>query len=237
MSTFVSQIFLSDGGSQLSPFLEHATGTVKEAFPGASYTLYNQESLRQFIADHYDAEIVWAYDTLKPYAYKADLGRYCLLNALGGWYVDLGVTIMNPVELGPRIKTLAFRDIQRFSFTGWACSIGILYSQPQSAIMTTAIEMIVKNCHEQYYGITPLCPTGPTLFGQALAANRGQADVVYGDYLELTPNHEHKNRAFVLPNGMIMGWGKPSAGGDLKGLGASGTNNYNELWQKREVYA
>ena len=237
MAPCVSQIFLTDGNSSLSPFLEHTSGSVKAAFPDAVYTLYNKKSLRAFIADHYDTEVLWAYDTLKPYAYKADLGRYCLLNILGGWYVDIGISIMNAVELGSRIKLLVFRDIQRFSFTGWACSIGILYAQPQSIIMTTAIEMIVKNCHEQYYGITPLCPTGPTLFGQALAINRGQADVVYGDYLELTPNHEQKNRAFVLPNGTIMGWSKPSAGGDLAGLGASGTNNYNELWQRREAYA
>jgi hypothetical protein len=30
----VSQIFLSDGDTQLSPFLKHATGTVKAAFQG-----------------------------------------------------------------------------------------------------------------------------------------------------------------------------------------------------------
>jgi hypothetical protein len=29
----VSQIFLSDDGAELSPFLGHATGTVQEAFP------------------------------------------------------------------------------------------------------------------------------------------------------------------------------------------------------------
>jgi hypothetical protein len=36
----VSQIFLSDGDTQLSPFLKHATGTVKAAFPeGFLYAL------------------------------------------------------------------------------------------------------------------------------------------------------------------------------------------------------
>jgi len=72
--------------------------------------------------------------------------------------------------------------------------------------------------------------------GAALAANGGQSDFVYGDYLELTANHQNKNRAFVLPDGTIMGWGKPTDGGDLKGLGAKGTNNYNELWAQKQVY-
>jgi mannosyltransferase OCH1-like enzyme len=233
----ISQIFLSDTDTELSPFLQHATGTVKAAFPEANHTIYNKETLRSFIEENYGKEVVWAYDTLRPYSYKADLGRFCLLNKLGGWYMDIAIRVVNPVEIGPRIKFLAFRDIQRFSFTSWACATTVLYSQTANEALQTAIEMIVANCKEQYYGITPLCPTGPTLLGKALAVNGSQADFVYGDYLELTPTHEQKNRAFVLPDGTIMAWSKPSGGGDLTGVGAKGVNNYNELWARREVYA
>lgn len=232
----ISQIFLSDAGDELSPFLEYATGTVKGAFPDADHTVYTKETLRQFIADNYDADVLWAYDCLKPYSYKADLGRFCLLNKLGGWYMDIAVRMANPVEIGPQIKWLAFRDIQRFSFTSWACATTVLYSQPDNPALVTAINLIVKNCHEKYYGITPLCPTGPTLLGQALAMNGSQPDFVYGDFLELTPTHQQKNKAFVLPDGTIMAWHKPSQGGDLLEVGAKGVNNYNQLWQQGLVY-
>lgn len=217
-------------------FLENATNTVSQNFPGADHVIYNKESLRQFIADNYDRDVVWAYDSLRPYSYKADLGRFCILNVLGGWYFDIGVRAANQVEIGDRIKFLAFRDIQRFSFTSWACATTVLYSKPDNAAMTTAIELIVSNCHDKYYGITPLCPTGPTLLGRALAMNGSQADFIYGDYLELTPTHQQKNRAFVLPDGTILAWSKPSEGGDLTGLGARGVNNYNELWHARRIY-
>lgn len=233
----ISQIYLSDESDELSPFLQHATGTVKSAFPNASHTIYTKETLRAFIEENYGEEVVWAYDQLRPYSYKADLGRFCLLNKLGGWYFDIAVRCVNPVEVGPRIKFLAFRDIQRFSFTSWACATTVLYSQTANEALQTAIEMIVANCVEQYYGITPLCPTGPTLLGKALATNGSQSDFVYGDYLELTPTHQQKNRAFVLPDGTIMAWSKPSGGGDLTGVGAKGVNNYNELWAARQVYA
>ena len=233
----ISQIFLSDDqDAQLSPFLEMTTGTVKTAFPKANHTIYTNETLRQFIVDNYDSAVAWAYDSLVPYSYKADLGRFCLLNILGGWYFDIAVRVVNPVELGGRIEFLAFRDIQRFSYTTWACATTVLYSKPDNMALQTAIEMIVDNCCEQYYGITPLCPTGPTLLGAALAANGGNVNDVFGDYLELTPTYEQKNRAFVLPNGTIMAWSKPSGGGDLTGVGAKGVNNYNELWHARKVY-
>jgi mannosyltransferase OCH1-like enzyme len=233
----ISQIFLSDTDQELSPFLRHATSTVKNAFPNDNHTIYDKNSLRQFISDNYDANVLGAYDALRPYSYKADLGRFCLLNKIGGWYFDIAVRMMNPVEVGERIKFLAFRDIQRFSFTSWSCATTVLYSRPNNPALQTAIEMIVNNCHDKYYGITPLCPTGPTLLGAALAANGSQPDFVYGDFLELTPTHEQKNKAFVLPDGTIMAWHKPSGGGDLTGVGAKGVNNYNEMWNKREVYA
>jgi mannosyltransferase OCH1-like enzyme len=233
----ISQIFLSDTDQELSPFLRHAVSTVKSAFPNDNHTVYNKNSLRQFIADNYDTDVLGAYDALRPYSYKADLGRFCLLNKLGGWYFDIPVRVMNPVEVGDRIEWLAFRDIQRFSYTSWACATTVLYSKPNNSALITAIEMIVNNCQEKYYGITPLCPSGPTLLGAALAANGGNANFVYGDYLELTPTYEQKNRAFVLPDGTIMAWSKPSGGGDLTGVGAKGVNNYNELWANRQVYA
>lgn len=234
----ISQIFLTTNPEEkLSPFLEYATGTIDNVFPNAEHIIYNNESLRAFIAEHYGKEVVWAYDSLKPFSYKADLGRFCLLNTFGGWYFDIAIRAVNAVDVGERIKFLAFRDIQRFSYTSWACATTVLYSKPDNAALQTAIEMIVANCTERYYGITPLCPTGPTLLGKALAFNGSQADFVYGDYLELTPTHQQKNRAFILPDGTIMAWSKPSGGGDLTGVGAKSVNNYNELWAARDVYA
>jgi len=234
----ISQIFLTNNPSEkLSPFLEYATGTIDSMFPGAEHVIYNNETLRSFIADNYEEEVLRAYDKLQPFSYKADLGRFCLLNTLGGWYFDIGIRAINSVEIGPRIEFLAFRDIQRFSFTSWACATTVLYSKPDNIALRTAIEMIVNNCEEEYYGITPLCPTGPTLLGAALAANGGNANFVYGDYLELTPTHQEKNRAFVLPDGTLLAWSKPAGGGDLTGLGAKSVNNYNELWAQRKVYA
>lgn len=234
----VSQIYLSDSEDQgLSPFLEFATQTVMRAFPGADHRFYDKQTLRQFLVDNYDREVVWAYDKLRPYAYKADLGRYCLLGKLGGWYLDMAVQIVNPIKLAEQTQFVGFRDIQRFSGSTWSCSNAIIFSKPGNKVFETVIAYVVRHCHEEYYGRTPLCPTGPTVFGAALAAHRPQENYIFGDFVELTPAHKIKNRAFVLPDGTIMAWGKPTGGGDLVGLGASGVNNYNDFWRARDVYA
>ena len=62
MTMHVSQIFLSDGGAELSPFLRHATSTVRQAFPELNHTVYNKESLRQFVADNFHKRVLAAYD-------------------------------------------------------------------------------------------------------------------------------------------------------------------------------
>lgn len=234
----ISQVFLTDSPDpELSPFLKYATETVRSAFPDHEHTIYNQETLRQFIVENYDAKVVWAYDKLRPYAFKTGLGRHCLLNKLGGWYFDIAVRVHTGIKINDTIQFLAFRDIPRNSGTRWACADGVLYSKPDNIVLQTAIKYIIRNCEEEYYGITPLCPTGPTLLGEALAAHRGNANFIYGDHIELTPGHENKNRSFVLPDGTILAWGKPSGGADLTALGARGVNNYNELWRSKNVYA
>jgi hypothetical protein len=40
----------------------------------------------------------------------------------------------------------------------------------------------------------------------------------------------------VTPDGRIVGEHKPAAGGDLRALGLSGTNNYNHFWYSRLAY-
>ena len=60
--------------------------------------------------------------------------------------------------------------------------------------------------------------------------------VIFGDSVELTPNHHNKNKALVLPDGTIFALKKPSPGGDLKSLGATGVNNYNSLWYTADLY-
>jgi hypothetical protein len=234
----ISQIFLStDPSEELSPFLKHATGTIDACFPEAKHVIYNNDSLHAFIADNYEEEVLWAYDTLKPFSYKADLGRYCLLSKLGGWYIDIAIRMFNRVEMRDHVELFAFRDIQRFSFTSWSCVTGLIYAKPGCRAFDTAIEMVVANCVQQYYGITPLCPTGPTLFGKAIATTGANSSYVFGDFLELTPSHGQKNKAFVAPDGAIVAWHKPSGGGDIASLGVKGANNYNDAWHSRTVYS
>ena len=233
----VSQIFLTDnGGNEMPPTLQQFSKTIQSGFPWFPYKRYNNQELRNFLVEHFNQDVIQAYDSLRAYSNKADLARYCLLYAVGGWYFDIGIRLHTPIELPDFIDMVAFREIQKFTGTCWACMTAVIYSKPGNKALLFAIEQIVENVRSNYYGITPLSPTATPVLGQALAKHGEQASFVYGDFLQLTPTHQSTNTAFVLPDGTILAWKKPASGGDLSALGATGTNNYNQLWRDKQIY-
>lgn len=238
MNESVFQIFITDAGEPISNLLERSTNTVKKfsIVNNNSYQLFGNEEIRNLINKNFDPIVSEVYEALIPYAYKSDLARYCILYTRGGWYFDVGIEINSQVIVNSEIETIFFRDIQKNSQSSWSIANGVLYTKPQNKLFLIAIEMIINNYKKNYYGLTPLCPTGPTLFGRAVAMHGLTENNIFGDLINLTPLHKIKNTAFVLPNGAIFAWGKKAEGGDLRELGALGVNNYNDLWRDRKIY-
>ena len=240
-ATAVSQIFLSDHEEDpLPPALASLSASVRQYLPApqGDYQLYTDARLREFLQRHFGPELLWAYERLRPYAYRADLGRYALLFQRGGWYFDIGTRLHSPVQLNPRIELVLFREQLLAGNCSWACQNAVLYARPGHPLFQKALERVIWNCRHEHYGANTLCPTGPILLGRALAQLDPDLNtLVVGESMRLTPTHANKNLAFVLPDGTIFAFHKPAGSGDLSALGARGTNNYVELWQKRQVYA
>ena len=174
-------------------------------------------------------------DKVKPFSYKCDLARFCLVNLFGGWYFDIGLTCNASVTLPDQVTLMAFRDIQRATSTSWACWTALFYSKPHHPALEKAIELATNNILSEYYGESSLCPTGPIVWGRALASLGMQQGVFFGDHMHLTPGmHENNSAAFcpMVPYSL----GKKSAAGNLSSLGAAGTNNYVQMWAERDVY-
>jgi mannosyltransferase OCH1-like enzyme len=69
----VFQIYLSDV-DEIPPGVRACMQSVRAATPGYQYRLYDLASLRSFIQEHFPPDVLHAYDALRPYAYRADLG-------------------------------------------------------------------------------------------------------------------------------------------------------------------
>ena len=234
---------------QLPSRLEEASRISQQSLSGFDYTRWNNESLREFIAASFPVEVVNAYDQLQPLAYRADLGRLCLLYAFGGWYADLGLKLISPALREIPIKGLGFfRDLSLglgfpspIGKTFDVCN-GLIVSQAGHPALMRCIELIVRNVKSKYYGINPLAPTGPHLFGEVLSSFDIPIVRQIGFYMPLIQAFVNKNRACVLESGEICAWAKDAwyskevGGGDIAALGLSGANNYNDFWRERKVY-
>jgi hypothetical protein len=165
----------------------------------------------------------------------------------GGWYADITLKFTSGVAFENSIEFIYFYDygdgLPSPFRTGHDCMNAFFYAAAGSAILSDAIEMVLRNCHERNYGISSLCPTGPTLFGRAVAMHAPEYNQLFGHFMPLTPFHPNRNKSFVAPDGSIIArhksaWHSNHPGpGDLSAFGAPGTNSYFHLWRQRQVYA
>tara|TARA_Y100001968_G_scaffold333308_1_gene395390 strand:+ start:1726 stop:2469 length:744 start_codon:yes stop_codon:yes gene_type:complete len=245
MNKNISQIFLTHESQELPKFIQQACSSIKNKFKDHNIVIYNNDSLYQFIDENYDQEILNVYKKIIPLAYKADLGRYCLLYKLGGWYFDIAIKCLRSLDVKKGTDLICFRDEQRHSKTSWAVCNGIFWAKKENKILSTCIDQILKNYKSKWYGRTPLCPTGPALFGEAIAKENRSQNIIFGDLVRPNIPFTRKNipylrkifqSKFYLNNGTAFALVKPTEGGDLTTLGVKGSDNYNKYWNSKMIY-
>jgi hypothetical protein len=226
---------------------------IKKLYANEDYHLYSGEELEEIIKNNFDSDVFTAYKKLKPYSYKSDLARYCLLYLYGGIYIDLNVYFINTLPNLDKLEFFAFRDLPISSKQSWAVQTGIMYSLPKSKIIKNAIDLIVKHCKEEYYGVQCVDVSATTVLGIAITnslphfgiATNGQFDFFTLESLDKKTQNKIKKMGykgnillgFIMDkDDKIIAIRKPAHQGDIKSLGFSGTNNYKEMWEEKNVY-
>jgi mannosyltransferase OCH1-like enzyme len=84
-----TNIFQTWHSKLLPPLMAKSILLIKHLNPRFKYFLYDDNECREFIKNNFKSDVLWAYDSLIPGAYKADLWRYCVLFIHGGIYLDM----------------------------------------------------------------------------------------------------------------------------------------------------
>jgi hypothetical protein len=116
--------------------------------------------------------------------------------------------------------------------TSWKVGTSFFFSKPNNPILSEAIEQIVSNVRNKYYGHDPHFIGGPSVFGRAIAKYGTEVELLVGQYWWF----KYRKNKYVLPGNHVVARGK--RGGDHEGgiSGIVGGNNYNEMWSARTVY-
>ena len=149
--------------------------------PEFDYYFYDDNDCLQFITDNFNEDVVNAYNSLIPGAYKADLWRYCILYKNGGVYMDIKFKIQTPLVKYIQKHPIAFVADTSYDHIYNA----ILIAPPGLDIFKIAIQKIVFNYMNDYYGNSDLDPTGPGLLGSIIY------NTEYEKYISLYLNNDN----------------------------------------------
>lgn len=229
----------ASGDQPLAPQLLENIESFQRLHPGMEHRLFRNEETRDFIAGEYGGEILAAYDALKPYTFKCDLARHCIMYKHGGVYADLSVHFLKSWR--PRgDKLCVFRD---FLFAApWQLATTVYAAPPGHKGIARAMELICENVRNRYYGKTFLCPTGPTSFGKAIATSCDGDDLVSGDSAWYTHIAGKPGLISEITHGFtcenqLVAIKRKRVSGSVAEIGIAGGNNYRDMWQKRDIYA
>lgn len=86
--------------AQLHPALRDNVQRIQAANPDWEYRLYDDAERRAFIEAHYDNRTLRLYDRISPRygAARADFFRYLLMYSVGGVYLDVKSTVVQPLS-------------------------------------------------------------------------------------------------------------------------------------------
>jgi hypothetical protein len=151
-------------------------------------------------------------------------------------YVDLGCRFVRRYEV-PKHKSIGFfRDLGIGGGAAWSVCNGIIYAKPRREETRLAIELIVSNFKNRFYGANAVAITGPVPLGLAIATANKPDDYFAGEMRALTPEFENRNYCFVAPDGSLVSIRTKANIPGLAHLGIKGTNDYLSIWRMRQVY-
>lgn len=217
-----------------SPSFAANAESLKACHPDHDYHLLNGSDIESVLAADFSTDVQRSYAALRPYAYKADLARYCLLLRFGGLYADLSMRLLHPVELPPGKAMACFRDALFAGQGLWWVHNGLIRAPAGREELRVAVELIVANCRSHYYGATALHPTGPALFGRALASVDREEDIEVGEFRNFSGSMNPHSFGYLDGQGRLIAMRMKTR--FLSDLGVKGTNQYPEMWYRRSIY-
>ena len=208
----------------LPPLMKNAVNKIIYNNPRFNYQLFDDDDCRNFIKDNFDSSVLNAFDSLIPGAYKADLWRYCILYKNGGVYLDIKYAPVN-----------GFKFINLMEKEHWVLDMdkngiynALIVCKPNNEILLRAINKVVENVKNKFYGSNCLHPTGPIMLAEFFTQSDKNNFDMYHDIYQSIENR------FVFFNGYIIFKNYNDYLNEQRNNEKIG--HYSGLWGSRNIY-
>ena len=202
-----------------------AINKIRRLNPGFRHYLFDDNECRNFIKENFNNEVLNAYDKLIPGAYKADLWRYCILYKYGGIYMDIKYYPINNFKLINLLK----KEHWVLDNGGNGIYNALMVCKPNNEILLKAINQIVVNVKNRFYGNGFLEPTGPGLLVKYFT-NEEKKTLDMKHILTGTGSHEK----FITFNNCRVFQGYTGYLEDREKYSVK--KHYSVLWKERYIY-
>jgi mannosyltransferase OCH1-like enzyme len=223
-------IYQTWSSKELPPKMKNFRDQMIQENPEFTFHLYDDEDCEKFIQEYFHPLVLWAYQSLKPGAYKADLWRYCILFIKGGIYVDIKYRPINGFhfialsEKNHFVKDFSFIKKKEIAAKNGGIYNALLISTPHNPIFQKCIQSIVINVKNRFYGVNPLSPSGPLLLKHMISE----------DEKKKIQMQFHRIKEIILYQGIPILQYYPDYRKEQKRTNPH--NHYHELWTNKDIY-
>jgi mannosyltransferase OCH1-like enzyme len=211
--------------TKLLPYsMANSVKLIKSLNPRFNHYLYDDNDCREFIKNNFKPDVLNAYDSLIPGAYKADLWRYCILFINGGIYLDIKYSPLN----GFKFINLTESEHLVADINNIGIYNALMVCLPRNEVLFKAIRQIVKNVRNKYYGDNFLEPTGPNLLSKFISTSDKIVDLKHKELIV-----DNNYRVIYFNDIPIL---KTYHGHCAEAQKYSIKQHYSILWNNRKVY-
>lgn len=219
---------------EFPPEMNVAINSFRQLNPSYQLNIYGGNDCRKYLKKHFEPKILNAFDKIKAYAFKCDLMRYCLLYREGGIYSDMRqlCAVRFDNVFPDDLKWFTARDTDP---SNEYCAF--IMSVPKHPYLKEIIRLCVKNIKNEYYGENPLAVTSPVAFGKAVRKvdNKLIKTKSAKELLRCRYTGEHRGGKVFFEDTILLHTKYNNAsGGDWSDFEQG--NNYNTLWNSRQLY-
>ena len=228
------KLFQTWHSNDLPPKMKENIDTMRKNNPELEYFLYDDNDCIDFLKTYFPKDVVDAYNTLLPGAYKADLWRYCVMYIHGGVYLDIKYQCVDGFKFIDIMDREHFVLERPYYWKPGTYGIynALIIAKPGNSLLLECIQNIVRNTQTNYYGYNPLYPTGPGLLGELYFGNIEQ-NLHRIDNFDLVFNIIDGIDVIIYQNQIIL----QSYTEYRKEQRATQKHKYyTELWSQRSIY-
>ena len=202
--------------------------------PGYKIKYWFKNDCERYLKENFPPEYLYCYNKLKPFAYKADFFRYCIVYKEGGWYTDWGQQLFISLnELNKENYNFVFcLDIcWDYCVNNKCMQNAFIGSEPGNIVLKNVINTCIKNIKNNFYGKTSLDITGPYVFGKSFEQER--KNLKNKKYLLGTfeNSKEFPNGYFKYNNKIVI-----SHKHEKSKNNNYASKHYTNMWVEKDVY-